>query len=175
LLPIRNSSTVPVRKWGVGPAPEQPDYLSHLRHFQSINASNLSSTINILLTLSTGVAAFGVNIVMSAKTPLGAWNSGILVAGLFLLFLSIGSGLWLLFNRIADYRMTIKGVVLMRDNPGVITDSKRISDAAAFKAKADGINKRTPILLYCQAVLFITGFVLLTATVLLTHLATLRT
>jgi hypothetical protein len=164
-----------VRKWGVGPAPEEPDYPSLLRHFQSINASNLSSTINILLTLSTGVAAFGVNIIMSAKAPLGAWDAGILVAGLFSLFLSISSGLWLLFNRIADYRITIEGVVLMRDNPGVITDSKLISDVEALKAKADRINKLTTILLRCQAVLFITGFLLLTATVLLTHLATLRT
>ena len=101
----------------MAPAPEKTDHAQLLRHFQSMNASNVTAAISILLTLSTATAAFGVNIIMSAKNPIGTRDVIILLTGVFCLLLSILSGILLILNRINDVRLTIEGIVMMRDNP----------------------------------------------------------
>jgi len=157
----------------MAPAPEKIDHAQLLRHFQSMNASNVTAAINILLTLSTATAAFGVNIIMSAKSAMVARDATILLAGMLCLFLSILSGILLILNRVNDVRMTIEGIVLMRDNPREITDPKRIKEIIEVKDKADRTNRLTTKLLKCQAWLFGMGFATMTVAVLLTHWTTL--
>jgi hypothetical protein len=157
----------------MAPAPEKTDHAQLLRHFQSMNASNVTAAISILLTLSTATAAFGVNIIMSAKNPIGTRDVIILLTGVFCLLLSILSGILLILNRINDVRLTIEGIVMMRDNPQLITDPKEIAQVNEFKDKADRTNRLSTRLLKCQAWLFGAGFAVTTAAVLLTHWETL--
>ncbi|SPE39744.1 membrane hypothetical protein [Candidatus Sulfopaludibacter sp. SbA3] len=149
--------------------PERIDHAALLRHFQSMNASNVSSAISLMLTLSTARAAYGVNIITSAKAPIDTTSVSLLLGGILILFVAIIFGLLVLLNRIDDVRLTIEGIVKMRDNPGSITDPKEIAEVVEFKEKADRTNKRTSTLLKCQSISFAFGFLLLTGAVITVH------
>lgn len=153
---------------------ETKDYPQLLRHFQSINASNVTNAANIILTLTVGVTAFAVNILVTARGPLGACAAGCLIASFALLFGAALTGVLALFSRIEDYRITIRAIVLERDNPGEITDQQLLLQASAIKRKADRINKATNILIYIQPSLFLLGFICLAISVLITHRANLK-
>ena len=104
-------------------APLKKDYDQLVRHFQNINASNITNTLNFILTLAVGVLAFAVNLLVSAKDPLGAAAARWLIAGGSLLFASVICGIVAMFNRIEDYRCTILGVVMERNNPGLLNSA----------------------------------------------------
>lgn len=55
------------------------------RHYQGINASLITNTVNLLLTLTVGVAAFAVNILITSKGPLGKPAAGWLMTAFGLL------------------------------------------------------------------------------------------
>jgi len=152
---------------------EKVDYAQLVRHFQSINASNVTNTVNMLLTLTVGVAAFAVNVLINAKGPLGPLATVCLISSFLLLFGAALAGIATLFTRIEDYRRTIKGVVMMKDYPGEVTE-QIAHQAISLKAGADRLNRATNILLYVQPSLFILGFVSLTISVFVTNGAKLK-
>jgi hypothetical protein len=152
---------------------EKVDYAQLLRHFQSLNASNVTNTVNMLLTLTVGVAAFGVNILINAKGPLGNGAVACLISSFVLLFGAALTGIAVLFTRIEDYRRTIQGVVMGMDNPGEVTE-QLVRQATSLKRTADRLNKATNILLYVQPSLFILGFLSLAISVIITNGAKLN-
>ena len=152
---------------------DKVDYAQLLRHYQSINASNVTNTVNVLLTLTVGVAAFAVNILINAKGPLGSSATTCLISSLALLFCAALTGIATLFTRIEDYRRTIQGVVMMRDNPGEVA-GQLARQAVALRRTADRLNRATNMLLYVQPSLFIMGFINLTISVLVTNGAKLK-
>jgi hypothetical protein len=153
---------------------EKVDHEQRLRHFQSINASNVTNTVNVLLTLTVGVAAFAVNILINAKGPLGLNAAMWLISSFVLLFGAALTGVTILFTRIEDYRRTIQAVVMARDNPGVVADQRLQQQADSIKKSADQLNRATNVLVYVQPSLFILGFVSLTISVLITNGAKLK-
>jgi hypothetical protein len=153
---------------------KQPDYEQQIRHFQGINASNVTNMVNVFLTLAVGVIAFAVNILVTAKDPLQYWAGIWMVSSFVVLFVDTFVGITILFTRMEDYRRTIVGVGMMRDHTGLVTDPALIKKAVTLKKHANRLNKATNILLYVQPVLFIIGFVCLAVSVFLTHGAKLR-
>lgn len=152
---------------------EKVDYAQLLRHFQSINAYNVTNTVNMLLTLTVGVAAFAVGILINAKGSLGTCAATCLIWGFVFLFGAALTGIAALFTRIEDYRRTIQGVVMIRDYPGEASEQVT-RQAISLKRTADRLNRVTNILLYIQPSLFILGFISLTISVLITNGAKLR-
>jgi hypothetical protein len=140
-----------------------------LRHFQTINSSNVTNTINIVLTLAVGVSAFAVNILVSARGPLGTGAAVWLITSLGLLFASILTGIVAMLNRIEDFRLTIESIVLVRDNPPFVTDPKMIEVAKNLKKNADRVNATTRVLLKLQPILFGLGFIAVAISVILTN------
>ena len=127
-----------------------------LRHFQSINASNVTNTLNMLLTLTVGVAAFAVNILISAKGPLGTSAATCLISS----FVSL---IWCSANRDSNavyaHRRLSKDNSSCGDGEGKPWRDNRVSRTASGlpKKTADRLNKATNILLYVQPSLFILG------------------
>src|SRR5580692_6474744 len=150
------------------------DHEQQIRHFQSINASNVTNMVNMLLTLSVGAIAFAVNILVTSTKPLergaGIW----MISSFVILFIAAFVGIAILFTRMEDYRRTIDGAKMMRDHPGLVTDETVIKTARVLKKTADRLNKATNILIYLQPGLFIIGFVCLAVSVFITHGAKLR-
>jgi hypothetical protein len=103
-------------------AADQPKQLPEIdpqqliRHFQGINSAIVTNTVNMLLTLSVALVAFGVNIIINAKNPLNTAARNWLVAGVILLFLSTLAAILIQYTRIEDYRRTIVGAVMIKDN-----------------------------------------------------------
>jgi hypothetical protein len=131
-------------------APEQklPDFEGLIKHFQNINAANVTNMVNILLGLTVGVTAFAVNILVNSRAPLSAGAKGWMISSFVLLFGAAGVGIAILFTRLEDYRRTIDGTKLMRDNPGVVTDEALIERAVKLKRTADRLNRATNKLIY---------------------------
>jgi hypothetical protein len=150
-----------------------PDHEQHIRHFQAINAANVTNMVNILLTLSVGVIAFAVNILVASSQPLehaaGIW----MIFSFLMLFMAAFVGIAILFTRLEDFRRTIDGAKMMRDHQGLVTDRATIKRATLLKKSADRLNRATNILIYVQPGLFI-GFSCLAVSVLITHGAKLR-
>ena len=142
--------------------------LTLLRGHLSKRVRNVTNTVNMFLTLTVGVAAFAVNILINARGPLGTCSAAYLISGFVLLIGAAMTGIAALFTRIEDYRATIEGVVMMQNNPGEVTE-QAVRQAISLKQKADRLNKATNILLYVQPSLFILGFISLTISVLITH------
>jgi hypothetical protein len=157
-----------------GPAGKPPesttvDHQQQIRHFQSINSANVTNTVNILLTLSVGLTAFGVNIIVNAKTPLESGARNWLVIGLLFLFSATLTAIAILYTRIEDYRRTIVGAKLMRDNPGLVTDRGVIDRVVKVKRGADRLNRATNVLLYILPACFLIGFLCMSGAVLAQH------
>jgi hypothetical protein len=152
----------------MAPVPEI-DHQAQIRHFQSINAGNVTNIVNILLTLSVGVTAFGVNILVNTTKPLDHVASIWLIASFVMLFGATLSGIIVLFTRLEDYRATIDGARMMRDNPGAVTDPKLIEKALRVKGRGDRLNRWTNLLLYVFPVFFSTGFFCLCIAVFAIH------
>lgn len=129
------------------PKPEPDiDREAQIRHFQSINAANVTNMVNVFLTLAVGVIAFAVNMMVGTTKPLG-WLAGHFIAAAFsILFLDTFVGIAILFTRMEDYRRTILGAVLIRDYPGLVTDEKLIKKAIGIKKGSNFLNKATNIL-----------------------------
>jgi hypothetical protein len=121
--------------------------------------------VNILLGLSVGVTAFAVNILVTSKA-LDPLASKWLIASLFGLFGATLSGIAILFTRLENYRRTIRGATMMRNNPGVVTDETVIKEARDLKKTADRLNRATNILMYVQPALFLLGFIFLSVSCL---------
>ena len=148
-------------------ATKQPDLEAQMRHFQSINAANVTNMVNVLLGLSVAVTAFAVNVLSTAQV-LDHLARYWLVASLILLFTATFVGIIILFTRLEDYRRTIEGTSMMQKYPGVVTDELLIKKAIALKKTADRLNRWTNVLIYLQPALFMTGFVCLAVSVFIT-------
>jgi hypothetical protein len=151
-----------------------PDHEQQIRHFQAINAANVTNMVNILLTLSVGVIAFAVNILIASTQPLeraaGVW----MISSFVILFMAAFVGIAILFTRMEDYRRTINGAKMMRDHPRLVTDPAVIKTARGIRKTAERLNRATNILIYVQPGLFIVGFICLAVSVFITHGAKLR-
>ena len=151
---------------------KETDHEQEKRHFQSINAANVTNTVSTLLTLAVGVAAFAVNILVNSQGPLDHCAGKWLVASLGLLLLSAFVGIIIFFIRIEDYKRTIEGIVMQRNHPGEV--SLEVARAArSLKKTADVLNASTRILLYLQPVFFMLGFLCLAVSVLIANWAKL--
>ena len=118
---------------------KETDHEQEKRHFQSINAANVTNTVSTLLTLAVGVAAFAVNILVNSQGPLDHCAGKWLVASLGLLLLSAFVGIIIFFIRIEDYKRTIEGIVMQRNHPGEV--SLEVARAArSLKKTADVLN-----------------------------------
>jgi uncharacterized membrane protein YdbT with pleckstrin-like domain len=148
---------------------EPRDYNGLIKHFQAINAANVTNTVNVLLTLSVGVIAFAVNILVNSKGPVNAYAGDWLIASFVSLFLDAFIGITILFTRLEDYRRTIQSAVISRDNPGLVNDEKLIKTARTLKKTANLLNRATNILLYVQPALFLVGFMCLAISVFITN------
>jgi hypothetical protein len=151
---------------------DQQHFDQLVRHFQGINAANLTNIINTILALSVAVTAFGVNMLINAQKPLNRLPSCWFIASLFFLFLADIVGISILFTRLEDYRRTIMGAALQRDNPPETEELKR--KVIKLVTQANRLNKATNILAYAQPGLFIAGFLCLGISVLFTHGAKLN-
>jgi hypothetical protein len=134
-----------------------------------MNAANVTNMVNILLTLSVGVTAFAVNILVNAKDHLSAGASAWLIASFVFLFLDALVGVAILFTRMENTRCTIRGAALMRDHPGFLTDEAIIKTVMTLKTREGRLNLATNRLLYVQPALFFTGFICLAISVFITH------
>lgn len=150
------------------------DHEQQIRHFQGINAANVTNMVNILLALSVGVIAFAVNILVTSTQPLERWAGIWMIASFVILFLAAFAGIAILFTRMEDYRRTIDGAKMMRDHPGLVTDEAVIQTVRVLKKTANRLNRAANILIYVQPGLFIIGFVCLAVSVFLTHGAKLK-
>jgi hypothetical protein len=146
-----------------------PDREQQIKHFQNINAGNVTNMVNILLTLSVGVVAFAVNILVNSKGHLDCSASVWMIVSFVFLFADALVGITILFTRLEDYRRTIDAAKMMRDHPEPVTDERLIKKAIALKKTADRLNRATNILIYVQPALFLVGFGCLAVSVFITH------
>lgn len=150
-------------------ADSTPDYEAQIKHFQAINAANVTNIVNVLLTLSVGVIAFAVNILVNSKEPLdrraGIW----MISSFVFLFIAAFVGIAILFTRLEDYGRTIRGIVMMRDHRGPVIDEELAEQAIELNKAADRLNLATRILIYVQPAMFLAGFICLAVSVFITH------
>jgi len=125
--------------------------------------------VNILLTLTVGVIAFAVNILISSKDPFTPAAREWMISSFVVLFLAAITGLVILFTRLEDYRRTIQAARLMQHHPEEVTNQEVLLQASRIKRIADCLNRTTNILLYVQPTLFLTGFGCMTVSVFIVH------
>jgi hypothetical protein len=150
------------------------DYDKDIKHFQNINASLLTHTINVILTLSVALIAFAVNLLTTAKEPLDHYAGWWLSGGIVVLLVATFTGIYLLYNRIRDYAKTIETISLVQKSPPAITEEQKVT-FDALRKRAKRINSITRLLLFwVQPSLFLLGFCCITASVFITHGETLN-
>jgi hypothetical protein len=148
---------------------EQKKYQEILTRFQNINVQHVTNTINILLTLTVGLTAFAVNILVTSQAPIERCAKIWLALCLVFLFLAAFTGIALMFTRLEDFRRSARAAKILLDEPDF-----PVSEARSLRIGADRINQATQILIYVQPSLFLLGFVCLTVSVFITHGSKLR-
>jgi hypothetical protein len=85
-----------------------PELDKKIEHFKNINSGIVSTIVTTLLTLSVGLIAYAVNVVVNATKPLASAPKWCMIASLVLLLVSALVASAIMFIRMEDYRRTIE-------------------------------------------------------------------
>ena len=140
---------------------QQEKYQEILTRYQKISIQHVTNTANILLTITIGVIAFAVNVLVNSQTRMAGMARVLFEASLVLLFFSSFAGIALMFVRLEYFRRLATGARIARDLPAGVTQEA----ARSLKTTANALNTATQILIYAQPLLFIVGFLSLALSV----------
>jgi hypothetical protein len=147
-----------------------PELDKKIEHFQNINAGIVSTIVTTLLTLSVGLIAYAVNIVVNATGPLACVPKWWMIASLALLLGSALIAIAIMFIRLEDYRRTIQGTALAKQfQRQAISEDEATTSMKNLKEQGDQLNRATNILLYVLAALFLVGCGCLAVSVFITN------
>jgi hypothetical protein len=79
--------------------------LSFVR-WQGITIEQLGYSINLILTFSVASLGFAVNLLTNKDYNPDHWGKGLFLLGCFFLLISLGFGIWVVLNRLKDFRTT---------------------------------------------------------------------
>ena len=122
--------------------------------WQDITIRQMGYTINLILGLAAATLGFAITLLKEDIFFLSCWGKCFFdIACLSFLF-SIGFGIWLVLNRLKDFRVTMR---IARRREGGDTEE----NLQPLRDITKRVGKRTWILLYCQVGSFGLGIILL--------------
>ena len=122
--------------------------------WQSITIGQLTYAINLVLGFSVATLGFQVSLLLNEKfKPIGGLQKLSFFASLILLVLSVAFGIWVVINRLEDFRETTKAA-RKRENgaPG--------SEIEPHRIRYQKLGKRTWCIFWCQIITFGLGVAL---------------
>lgn len=76
--------------------------------WQLITIGQLTYAINLILSFSVATLGFQVTLLLGEKFNPVSWQKCVFFLSIFLLVVSVGFGIWLVINRLRDFRATTK-------------------------------------------------------------------
>lgn len=129
--------------------------------WQAITLSQLSYSINLILTFSVAALGFGVTLALNDGFEPEEGGLAILALSLLLLLASGAFGIWGTINRLRDFRATT-AITRMRDN------NEKQEETQKLRALARGLGRRTWGIFWWQIGTFSAGILLMVLSVGLT-------
>jgi hypothetical protein len=128
--------------------------------WQGISIQHLGQTINLLITLATGLVAYGINLVVNEHGPSNPCARISFRFAIVLLLLSVLSGICATLFRVEDFRRTAQIARTRADHP---------EDANELRSLTDLLGKGTRLWFWVQACSFLTGAAALVLSIYLSY------
>lgn len=130
--------------------------------WQGISLQHLGQTINLLITLSTGLLAYAVNLIVGGHVPMPYWGRWAFRIALLSLLVSIFGGVLATLTRVDDFRHTAQ---IARVRAGAAMDTK----LEEMRDETHALGIRTRLCYGFQKWLFMVGASTLAASICISY------
>jgi len=128
--------------------------------WQGLTIAQLTQAVSVVLGLAVAALGFDVTLLMNNDFKPASWQKCAFGGALLLLLSSIALGIWCIINRLRDFRLTMWSARDRTSNP---------AGAAATRAIANALGKKTWALFWGQIVTFGLGVLLTVIVVAIVH------